>query len=132
MTGRAFRSRKEIDRAGLLDRTGDPAMKLGGHSGDAAWKNLARFSRELREKIRIGVDDFRSWNVMPATRHLPVGLAEVDAALDCFWLRHENLAKFAVKGAFLKEVIKFHFFKTAWSAQALFVARGDVTGRRNT
>jgi hypothetical protein len=43
-----------------------------------------------------------------------------------------RLAEFAVKGAALQEVIEFHFLQTARSAQALLVARGDVTGRRNT
>ena len=82
--------RKKADRAGLLDRAGDPAVKLGGNSGDAAWKDLAGLGRELREKVRIRVNDLIGRNVMPATRHLPVRLAEVDTALDCFWLRHEN------------------------------------------
>lgn len=40
------------------------------------------------------------------------------------------LAEFAVKGSALEEVVKFHFFQTSWRTQALFVARGDVTGRR--
>ena len=35
-----------------------------------------------------------------------------------------------MKGALLKKVIEFHFFETTRSTQALFVARGDVTGRR--
>lgn len=35
-----------------------------------------------------------------------------------------------MKGSALEEVIEFHFFKASGSAQALFVARGDVTGRR--
>lgn len=35
-----------------------------------------------------------------------------------------------MKSSALKEVVELHFFKTTWRTQALFVARGDVTGRR--
>lgn len=35
-----------------------------------------------------------------------------------------------MKGSALEEVIEFHFLKAPRGAQALFVARGDVTGRR--
>lgn len=125
------RLRKEVDRAGLLDRTGDLPVKLRGNSGHATWKDLAGLGRELRKKVRIGVNHLCGRNIVTAARHLPVGLTEIDTALDCFWLGHENgLAKFAVKGTALEEVVELHFLQTARSAQTLFVARGDVTGRR--
>ena len=125
-----WKSGKKIDRAGLLDRAGDLAVELCGNSGDAAWKNLSGFSRELAKKIRIGADHLIGRNVMPATRHHAVRLTEIDTASYCFWLGHEKLAEFAVKSAALEEVIEFHFLQTARSAQALFIARSDVTGRR--
>ena len=79
---------QEVDRARLFDRVGDPAVKLGGDSGDAARKDLAGFRGEFGEKLRIGRDDLIGRDVMPTTRHHPVGLAEVDTTLDCFWLGH--------------------------------------------
>jgi len=122
--------RKKADRAGLLDRAGDFAVQLCGNTGHATRKDLTGFSRELREKLRIGGDHLIGRDIMPATRHLAVRFAERNTTLDSFRLRHENLAKFAVKGATLKEVIEFHFFETTGCTQALFVARCDVTGRR--
>ena len=78
--------RKQVDRAGLLDRVVDLAMKFRRDTGDAARKDLAGLRRELGEKLRIGRDDEIRWDVMPATWHHAVRLAEIDTALDCFWL----------------------------------------------
>ena len=65
---------------------------------------------------------------MAPTRHLPVGLAEIDTTLNGFRLGHGKIsAEFAVKGAALEEVVEFHFLKTARGAEALFVTGGDVT-----
>ena len=86
--GPCDRSGKQVDRAGLLDRVVDLAMKLGGNTGDAAWKDLAGLRGELGEKLRIGSDDEIGRNVMPTTRHHAVRLTEIDSALDCFWLGH--------------------------------------------
>jgi len=123
-------SGKKVDRAGLLDRVVDFAMKLGGNSGDAAGKDFPGFSRELGEKLRIGCDDEIGRDIVTTTRHLTVRLAEVDAALDCFWLGHGKLklvlAEFAVKGTALEEVVEFHFLETSRRAEALFVTCGDV------
>ena len=33
-----------------------------------------------------------------------------------------------MKGSALKEMIEFHFLKTAWGSKALLVTRGYVTG----
>lgn len=124
---------KEVDRAGLLDRVVDLAMQLGGDTGDAARKNLAGLGGELGEKLRIGCDDLIGRNIMTTTRHSTVRLAEVNTALNCFWLGHGKwmrcslLAEFAVKGTAFEEVIEFHFLKTTWCAEALFITRGDVT-----
>lgn len=107
-------------------------MQLGGNSGDATRKNLAGLRRELGEKLRIGGDDLVCRNVVTTTRHPAVRLAEVNTALNCFWLGHgkwklsSRLAEFAVKGAALEEVIEFHFLEAAWGAEALFVTRGYV------
>ena len=91
---------KQIDRAGLLDRVVDLAMQLGGNSGDAARKNLPGFRRELGEKLRVRSDDLVGRDVMTATRHLSVRLAEIDAALNCFWLGHgkQKLVVSGVRG----------------------------------
>ena len=87
--------------------------------------------RELGEKLRVGGDDLIGRDVVTATRHPTVRLAEVNTALDSFWLGHGKqklvLAKFAVKGAALEEVIEFHFLEATWSTEALFVTCGDVT-----
>ena len=72
-------------------------MQLGGNSGDAARKDLPGFRGELGEKLRVSGDDLVGWNIMTATRHLAVRLAEIDAALDCFWLGHGKL-KLVVSG----------------------------------
>ena len=80
--------RKQVDRAGLLDRVVDLAMKLSGNTGDAAWKDLAGLRRELGEKLRIGGDDQIGRDIMPATRHHAVRLTEIDTALNCFRLGH--------------------------------------------
>ena len=85
---RCDRSGKQVDRAGLLDRIVDLAMKLGGNTRDATWKDLAGFSGELGEKLGIGGDDEISRDVMPSTRHHAVRLTEIDTALDGFWLGH--------------------------------------------
>ena len=82
------RLRKQVDRAGLLDRVGDLAVKLGGDTGDAARKDLAGFGGELGQKLRIGGDDEVSRDIVPTTRHHAVRLTEIDTALDCFWLGH--------------------------------------------
>ena len=105
-------------------------MKLGGNSGDAAGKDLPGFGRELGEKLRVGRYDLIGRDIVTATRHLAVRLAEIDSALNCFWLGHGKqklvLAEFAVKSAALEEVIEFHFLQTAWSTEALLVTCGDV------
>ena len=80
--------RKQVDRAGLLDRVVDLAMKLRGNTGHAAWKDLAGFRRELGEKLRIRGDDQIGRDIMPTTRHHAVRLTEIDSALDGFRLGH--------------------------------------------
>ena len=80
--------RKEVDRAGLLDRVVDLAVQLRGNSGDTARKNLSGFGRELGEELRVGGDDLVGRNVVTTTRHPTVRLTEVDTALNCFWLGH--------------------------------------------
>jgi hypothetical protein len=126
-----YRSGKKIDRAGLLDCVVDFAVKLGGNSGHAAREDFPGFSGELGEELRIRGDYEICWDIVTAARHFAVRLAEIDAALDCFWLGHGLLklvlAKFAVKGAALEEVVELHLFEAARRAQALFVTRGDVT-----
>jgi len=42
-----------------------------------------------------------------------------------------KLAEFAVKGAALESRIEFDLLKAARGAEALFVTRGNVAGRRN-
>lgn len=122
------RLRKQVDRAGLLDRRVDLAMQLGGNSGHAAWQDFTGFGRELGEKLRIGCHHLIRRDVVTTARHATIRLAEVDTALDCFRLGHgKSLAEFAVKGAALEEVIEFHFLQTAWGTEALLVTRGDVT-----
>ena len=66
---------------------------------------------------------------MTTTRHLPVRFAEVDASLDGFRFRHVELAEFAVESAALESGIELHFLKAARSAEAFFIACGDITGR---
>ena len=125
--------RKQVDRAGLFDRVVDLAMQLGGNSGDTTGKDLTGLRRELGEKLRIGGDDLVCRNVVTTTRHPTVRLAEVNTALNCFWLGHGKwmrcslLAEFAVKGAALEEVVELHFLEATRSTKALFVTRGDVT-----
>ena len=130
--GSSTDSVKQIDCAGLLDRGVDLAVQLGGNSGHAARQNLAGFRGELGQQLRVGGDDLTGWDVVPAARHLAVRLTEIDTALNCFWLGHGNrerllLAKFAVEGAALEEVIELHLLKTARREEALLVSRGDVT-----
>ena len=106
-------------------------MKLGGNSGNATRKNFAGLRGELGEKLGVGGDNLVRRDVVTTTRHSAVRLAEVDTALDCFWLGHlelsSRLAEFAVKGAAFQEVIEFHFLQTAWGAEALLVTGGHVT-----
>ena len=116
--------------ARLFDRVGDFAVEFGGHAGDAAGQDFTGFGGELGEQLRVGGDDKIRGDIMAAARHLPVRLAEVDAALNGLRFGHGKSAEFAVKGALFEEVIEFHFLQTAGCAEALLVTGGDVTGSR--
>jgi hypothetical protein len=83
--------RKQIDRARLLDRVVDFAMKLCGNTRHTTWKDLACLRGELSEKLGVGSNDQICRDIMPTTRHHTVRLTEVDTALNCFWLGHGKL-----------------------------------------
>lgn len=79
----------EVDRAGLLDRVVDAAVKLGGNTGHAARKDLSCLGSELAEDFRIGGCQLLDRDILPTAGHLAVRLAEIDAALDGLWLGHK-------------------------------------------
>jgi len=79
----------QVDRAGLLDRVVDVAVKLGGNARHAAGKDLAGLGGELAEDLGIGRRQLLDRDVLPAASHLAVRLAEIDAALDGLWLGHK-------------------------------------------
>ena len=84
-------SGKQVDRTRLFDGVGDSAVKFGGNSGHAARQDFAGLGGELGEQFRVGGNDLIRRNVVTAARHLPVGLAEVDTTLNCFWLGHGKI-----------------------------------------
>lgn len=79
---------QKVHGARLFDRVGDSAMELGGDSRHAAREDFTSLGGELGEQLGIGVNDLTHRDVMPTARHLAVRLAEVNTALNCFWLRH--------------------------------------------
>jgi hypothetical protein len=81
--------RHKVDRAGLLDRVIDVAMKLGGNTCHAAWQDLSGLGAKLAEKLWIGWRQLLDRDVLPAAGHLAVRLAEINAALDGLWLGHK-------------------------------------------
>lgn len=83
------RLRHKVDRAGLLDRVVDMAMKLGGNTRHAAWQDLSGLGGELAKKLWISWCQLLNRDVLPAAGHLAIRLAEIDAALDCLWLGHK-------------------------------------------
>lgn len=80
----------QVDRAGLLDRVIDVAVKLRGYTRNAAWKDLTGFGSELTENLGVGRRQLLNRDVLPAAGHLAVRLAEIDAALNGLWLGHKN------------------------------------------
>ena len=74
--------------AGALDRIVDLAVETGGNAGCAAGENLAGFGDVALEKFGILPVDGVEGDVHATARHGPVGLAEVGAALGCFWQAH--------------------------------------------
>ena len=118
---------QQVDRAGLFDRAGDAAVKLGGDSGHAARQDLAGFAGELAEQVRVGVDHLIDRDIIPADGHSAVGLAEGDTTFDCFRFGHKrSLAEFAMEGAAFQEMVEFHLFETSGRAETFLVTRGDV------
>ena len=66
-------------------------MELGGNTCHAARKDFPRLSGELGKKFWIGGDDEIRRNIVTAARHHAVRLAEIDTALNCFWLGHDRM-----------------------------------------
>lgn len=76
--------RSEVQSAGALDLTSDLAMHFGGHSGNAARKNLAGGGGEFGQKIGVGVIDFVNRDVLTTAGHATVRFTESNATLDSF------------------------------------------------
>ena len=74
----------EVQSASALDLTSDLAMHFGGHSGNAARKNLAGGGGEFGQKIGVGVIDFVNRDVLATTGHATVRFTESNATLDSF------------------------------------------------
>ena len=51
-------------------------MEMGWHPGDPTWENLATFSHELLQKIRVLIIDRFNGDVDAPTRHGAVGAAK--------------------------------------------------------
>lgn len=114
-------------------------MQLGGYARNAAGKNLSCFGSELRQKLWIEHIDLLYGDIVTTTRHLTIASAKTNTAFRCFrFCRHglkssetlEGLAHFAMQRTTAEEGIILYLLKTARRAEALLVARSDVTGRR--
>ena len=82
--------RKEVDRAGLLDRVIDFAMQLSGNTCHTTWKNFSRFGGEFTKNFRIRWNQLLDRDVLSAAGHLAVSLTKIDTALYGLWLGHDN------------------------------------------
>lgn len=85
-----FRLGHQVNSAGLLDRVVNLAMQFCGNAGNTTWKNFSGLGSELTEDFGIEWIDLLHGDVLPTAGHLAVRLAEIDAALDGLWLRHDN------------------------------------------
>ena len=74
--------------AGALDLAGDFAVQVSSEARHATGKDLAGFRREFAEKFRVFEVDRVGRDVKATAGHAAVCLAEVAAALFCFWCAH--------------------------------------------
>jgi len=74
--------------ARALDRVVDLAVEARRDAGCAPGHDLSSLGDVALEEFRILPVDRVERDVHAAARHGPVGLAEIGAALRCFWLAH--------------------------------------------
>ena len=63
-------------------------MQVSGEAGHATGKDLAGLGRELTKEVGVLEVDRVRGDVEATAGHAAVGLAEVAAALFCFWCAH--------------------------------------------
>ena len=101
-------------------------MEMRRHPSDPSRQNLAAFSHEFLESIRIFVVDGFGGNVDATARHDPVCPSEIRSAFGSF--RFHYLLNLSMKGASAQKRIVFFLLQAAGCIEALFVTRADVTG----
>src|SRR5215472_3776831 len=97
-------------------------MKVGWHSGDSAWKDLAAFGYKFFEQIRIFVIECFCRYVNPAARHDSIRTAKIGPAFGVFRF-HLVLLNFAVQGMTTQEWIVFLLLQAARRIRTFFIAR---------
>jgi hypothetical protein len=103
-------------------------MEMRRHSSHTAGQDFSAFSDKFFQQIWILVVDGLGGNVDPAARHDSIGAPEIGSAFGVFWFHY--LFHLPMKSAALQERIVFFLFQSAWSVEALFVTRGDITRSR--
>jgi hypothetical protein len=100
-------------------------MEMCRHTGHPARQNLAAFSHELLEQIRILVVDGFCGNIDATAWHDPVGPSEIRPALGIF--RFHYLLHLPMKGAPAQKRIVFFLLQPARCIEAFFVTGAHVT-----
>jgi len=114
-------------RTCTLDLIGNLAVQVGRHAGDATRNDFSALGHEAPEQIRVFVINGFKSKVDASAWHRLVCLAEIRAALWCFWL-HGRLFDFAVQCVTAKKWIVLLLLKAPGCAEAFFVACCDVAG----
>jgi hypothetical protein len=117
------------DGAAALDLTGNPAMQMRRHAGNAARKNFPAFSDKLLQHIRVFVIDRFDRDIDSPPWHGAIGASKCGTALGSFGL-HGRLLRFPMERMPLQEWVIFFFLEAIGRARAFFVSRGHVAGRR--
>jgi hypothetical protein len=109
-----------------LDLASDLAMKVGWHSGDPTWEDLAAFGYKFFQEIRIFVIECFCCDINPATRHDSIRTAKIGPAFGVFRF-HLALLNLPVQGMTTQEWIVLFLFQAARRIGAFFIARADVS-----
>jgi hypothetical protein len=109
-----------------LDLASDLAMKVGWHSGDPTWEDLAAFGYKFLQEIGIFVIECLCCDINPATRHDSIRTAKIGPAFGVFRF-HLALLNLPVQGMTTQEWIVLFLFQAARRIGAFFIARADVS-----
>src|SRR6516165_5334648 len=101
-------------------------MKVGWHSGDPTWEDLAAFGYKFFQEIRIFVIECFCCDINPATRHDSIRTAKIGPAFGVFWLHLVSL-DFPMQGMTAQEGIVLFLFQAARCVRAFFIACADVS-----